>query len=61
MIHCNSNANGFWTDITRTYICGAPDDRQQQMQHAISEARSAALARIAPEYPPPRSIAPPAT
>ena len=48
MIHCNSNVNGYWTDITRTYTFGEPDDRQSKMRTAILEARSAALARIAP-------------
>ena len=46
MIHCNSNAGGFWTDITRTYTCGKPNAKQTSMRAAILEARQAALARI---------------
>ncbi len=48
MIHCNSYADGLWTDITRTYTCGEPDDRQNKMYQAIAEARSAAIAKVAP-------------
>ena len=46
MIHCNSQADGFWTDITRTYTCGETDAKQTAMRDAIFEARQAALARI---------------
>ncbi len=46
MIHCNSHADGYWTDVTRTYTCGEPDAKQQAMRSAIMEARSAALATI---------------
>ena len=46
MIHCNSQADGYWTDITRTYTCGQADAKQTAMRAAILEARQAALARI---------------
>lgn len=48
MIHCNSCSDGFWTDITRTYVPGAQDRKQAEMRAAIMEARAAALASIAP-------------
>ena len=49
LIHCNSHVDGFWTDITRTYVTATtPDERQRQMYEAIFEARSAALAEIRP-------------
>ncbi len=48
MIHCNSQADGYWTDITRTYTCGEADAKQTAMRDAIFEAREAALARISP-------------
>ncbi len=51
MIHCNSNADGYWTDITRTYTCSAPDAKQKEMRAAILEARAAALSRVAPGVP----------
>jgi Xaa-Pro aminopeptidase len=48
LIHCNSYADGFWTDITRTYILGKADDRKQNILDALLEARDAALAKIKP-------------
>jgi Xaa-Pro aminopeptidase len=29
LIHCNSFADGYWTDITRTYVCGSPGIRER--------------------------------
>jgi Xaa-Pro aminopeptidase len=48
MVHMNSYAGGYWTDITRTYVAGQPDHRQQQMYDAIYAARQAALSAIRP-------------
>lgn len=48
LIHCNSYVDGYWSDITRTYTLGTPDERQQSMYDAIFAARAAALARIQP-------------
>ena len=48
LVHMNSYADGYWTDITRTYVVDQPDDRQQQMYEAISAARQAALSAIRP-------------
>lgn len=48
MIHANTCADGFWTDLTRTYSIGSPLPRHQAMRAAIDEARSAALAAIRP-------------
>lgn len=48
LIHCNSYADGFWTDITRTFCLGEPDDRQSEMFNAIFLARDAALKVIKP-------------
>lgn len=48
LVHCNSYADGYWTDITRTYSLGAPDQRREQIYRAIFEARSGALAAIRP-------------
>lgn len=48
LIHINSYADGYWTDVTRTYVIGKPDDRQQRMFDAISAARQAALNAIRP-------------
>lgn len=46
LVHCNSYVDGFWTDITRTYCLGEPDDRQAAMYDAVLAARGAALASI---------------
>ena len=48
MIHANTCADGYWTDITRTYTAGAPSDKQKDMRLAITEARRAALGSIRP-------------
>ncbi|HET6384435.1 MAG TPA: Xaa-Pro peptidase family protein [Armatimonadota bacterium] len=48
LVHCNSYMDGFWTDVTRTYCLGAPDDRRQRMYEAVFDARAAALDAIRP-------------
>ena len=48
MIHANTCGDGYWTDITRTYIVGQPTERQEKMRTAIMEARVAALVAIQP-------------
>jgi Xaa-Pro aminopeptidase len=48
MIHANTCADGFWTDVTRTYTTGIPSDRQQSIRSAIMEARKAGLDAIHP-------------
>lgn len=48
LIHCNSYADGFWTDITRTFCSGAIDDRKHAMYEAVLAARDATLAAIRP-------------
>ncbi len=48
LVHCNSYADGYWTDITRTYSMGKPEERQEQMYEAVFAAREAALATIRP-------------
>jgi Xaa-Pro aminopeptidase len=48
LIHCNSYADGYWTDITRTFCTGEPDQRQGAIFDAVFEAREAALDAIRP-------------
>jgi Xaa-Pro aminopeptidase len=48
MIHANTVGDGFWTDITRTFVVGPASISQERMEYAITEARSAALKTIAP-------------
>jgi Xaa-Pro aminopeptidase len=51
MVHCNSFLNGFWTDITRTYLPVPEDDRAAPLFDAVLEARAAALEAVAPGVP----------
>jgi Xaa-Pro aminopeptidase len=48
MIHANTCADGYWTDVTRTYSAGTPSDRQQEMRSAIDNARAAGRRSIKP-------------
>jgi Xaa-Pro aminopeptidase len=48
MIHANTCADGYWTDLTRTYTAGQSSQRQRDMRTAICEARTAGLAAIRP-------------
>src|SRR5581483_7397626 len=51
LVHCNSYADGYWTDITRTYVIGQPDERQREIYAAVLAAREAALKAIRPGAP----------
>ena len=48
MIHGNTCADGYWTDITRTYTVGAPPERHRELRRSILEARAAGLQAIRP-------------
>jgi Xaa-Pro aminopeptidase len=48
LVHCNGQADGYWTDVTRTYVLGAPQERQMRLYEAVFSARAAALAAIRP-------------
>jgi Xaa-Pro aminopeptidase len=48
LIHCNSYVDGYWTDITRTFCLGKPDERKREMYEAVFTARQAALETIGP-------------
>jgi Xaa-Pro aminopeptidase len=48
LVHANSYVDGYWTDVTRTYCMGRPDDRQRELYEAVFEARRAALDTIRP-------------
>ena len=48
MLHANTCADGYWTDITRTWTAGTPTVRHEEMRRAIANARDAALAAIRP-------------
>ncbi len=42
LVHSNSYANGFWTDVTRTFCVGEPDCRQHSIYEAVFLAFRAA-------------------
>jgi Xaa-Pro dipeptidase len=48
LVHCNSFADGYWTDITRTYTLGRADERQHKLYGAVFHARREALNRVRP-------------
>jgi Xaa-Pro aminopeptidase len=48
LVHCNSYVNGFWTDVTRTFCIGKPNDRQRAIYDGILEAHRAAIGAIRP-------------
>lgn len=48
LVHCNSYADGYWTDITRTYCMGKLEGRPKQMYEAVFAAREVALAAVRP-------------
>jgi Xaa-Pro aminopeptidase len=48
LVHCNTCADGYWTDITRTFSLGHPDDKRNKMYAAVFAAREAALQAISP-------------
>lgn len=48
MIHCNCAYDGWWTDITRTFVAGETRSEYEKMRAAIADAREAALAAIRP-------------
>jgi Xaa-Pro aminopeptidase len=51
MIHANTVGDGYWTDISRTYIVGKTSAEHQRMRNAILEARGAAMDAISPGVP----------
>lgn len=46
LVHCNSQADGFWTDVTRTYVLGNIPDRIYRMYEALLEASQAGIASV---------------
>ncbi len=48
LVHCNSYADGFWTDVTRTYCLGEPDHTMRRIYDAVFAARTAAMEAVRP-------------
>ncbi|GAB3470909.1 Xaa-Pro peptidase family protein [Massilia terrae] len=51
LVHCNSYADGYWTDLTRTYVIGEPGEPLRRIFDSLARARDAALAEIRPGVP----------
>ncbi len=48
LVHCNSCYLGLWTDITRTFLTGDPEQKFDHIRTAVAEARHAAIAAVHP-------------
>jgi Xaa-Pro aminopeptidase len=48
ILRCQSYADGYWADITRTYHVGRIDEKKQKVFSAVFAARDAALAAMRP-------------
>lgn len=48
LVHCNSHADGYWTDITRTFCIGKPDARKSALYRAVLAASRAAIDAVRP-------------
>ncbi len=48
LVHCNTFAGGYWTDVTRTYCIGRPQRLLEEVYTAVFEARTAAFAAVRP-------------
>jgi Xaa-Pro aminopeptidase len=46
LVHANSYADGFWTDITRTFCVGEMDERKGSLYAAVRESFAAAVGTI---------------
>jgi len=48
MLELGLHADGYWADITRTFVVGPPTDRQSRMHEAILAAQNEAIAAYRP-------------
>jgi Xaa-Pro dipeptidase len=48
LTHCNSHADGYWTDITRTYCMNPVNVRETKMYQAVAEASAAGFDAVRP-------------
>ena len=47
LVHCNATLDGYWTDVTRSYVVGDPGELAPRLE-AIDAARAKAFERIRP-------------
>ncbi len=48
LTHCNSHADGYWTDITRTFFRGEPPERILRMYEALLAASRMGINAVKP-------------
>lgn len=48
MVELGTVVDGYWSDLTRTYVVGRPTDRQREIFDAVSAAQHAAIAALKP-------------
>ena len=46
LIELNVNAEGYWSDTTRTYVLGVPSEEQKRLLDAVIEAQRVAVEKI---------------
>lgn len=48
LIEFNGYADGYWTDLSRTFVIGEPNERQQQMIQAVTEVLETVVGVVKP-------------
>ena len=48
LIEFNGYADGYWSDLSRTYVVGEPDQRQRQLEASMKEILNSVIAEIKP-------------
>ena len=48
MVELGTVVDGYWSDLTRTYVVGRPSGRQREIFDAVSAAQQAAIAALKP-------------
>jgi Xaa-Pro dipeptidase len=46
LVHLNSYTDGYWTDVTRTFVVGLPNERQRDIYTAVLSGLEAGLGAI---------------
>lgn len=48
LIEFNGYADGYWSDLSRTYVVGEPDQRQRELEASMKEILNSVIAEIKP-------------
>jgi Xaa-Pro aminopeptidase len=46
LVHMNPRVDGIWSDLTRTFMLGEPDERRRRLTDAVLEARAEVRAHL---------------